>query len=111
MHQWHALADALLELEQELRALSRWSAQAPSAAALSSQQPFCVDTLDFEMWLQWIFIPRMLSIIENNGPMPAGCNILPMGEEAFAPLGRRGHGLRATLGRIDQLAVELAAQG
>src|SRR5690606_41487232 len=108
MHQWHALADALLELEQELRALSRWSAQAPSAAALSSQQPFCVDTLDFEMCLQWIFIPRMLSIIENNGPMPAGCNILPIGEDALPPLGRRGHGLRATLGRIHQLAAQLA---
>lgn len=111
MRQWHALADTLLELERELRALSLWSAQAPSAAALTSQQPFCVDTLDFEMWLQWIFIPRMASIIENDGPMPAGCNILPMGEEAFAPLGRRGHELLAILARIDQLAVRLAAQG
>lgn len=111
MRQWHALADALLELERELRTLSLWAAQAPSAAALSSQQPFCVDTLDFEMWLQWVFIPRMARIIESSGPMPAGCNILPMGEEAFAPLGRRGHGLLAILGRIDQLAVGLAAQG
>lgn len=111
MQRWHELADALLELERELRALGLWTAEAPSAAALSSQQPFCVDTLDFDAWLQWIFIPRMARLIENSGPMPGGCNILPMGEEAFAPLGRRRHQLLAALGRIDRLAVALAAQG
>lgn len=110
MLQWHALADALLELERKLRALGLWSTQPPSAAALSSQEPFCLDTLNFEQWLQWVFIPRMAAIIEAGGTMPPGCNILPMAEEAFAHLGRRGHDLLSTLGCIDQLAARLAAQ-
>ncbi|WP_258876037.1 YqcC family protein, partial [Pseudomonas aeruginosa] len=27
--------------------------------ALASPEPFCVDTLALEQWLQWIFLPRM----------------------------------------------------
>lgn len=44
----------LSELEDELRQLGWWEQQAPSAQALQSQQPFCVDTLEFSQWLQWI---------------------------------------------------------
>jgi len=109
MQGWHGLAGALLELERELRALELWSVQAPSSAALASREPFCVDTLTFELWLQWVFLPRMAQIIESDGVVPPGCHIQPMGEEAFAHLGRRGHGLLAVLGRIDRQAATLAS--
>ena len=105
------MADALLELECELRALGLWSPQVPSAADLSSQEPFCLDTLDFEQWLQWVFIPRMVAIIEAGGSMPPGCNIQPMAEETFAHLGRRRHELLSVLGCIDRLAAVLPGQG
>lgn len=108
MRQWHALAEALLELERELRLLGLWAAQPPSPAALASQQPFCVDTLAFEGWLQWIFIPRMAQIIDSAGGVPGGCNIQPMGEEAFAHLGERCTALLQILGRIDRAAGQLA---
>lgn len=111
MQQWHALADVMLDLERELRACGLWSPQAPPLAALSSQEPFCLDTLNFEQWLQWVFIPRMATIIEAGTRMPPGCNIQPMAEESFAHLGRRGHDLRSILGRIDRLAALLADQG
>lgn len=108
MQQWHALVDELLALQKELQQVGLWSASAPSSTALSSREPFCVDTLAFEGWLQWIFIPRMAQIVESGGLMPAGCNIQPMGEEAFAHLGRQGAELVAILGRIDRLAGQLA---
>ena len=111
MQQWHALADALLELERELRALGLWSSQRPSAAELSSQEPFCLDTLEFDKWLQWVFIPRMAAMIEAGGSMPPDCNIQPMAEESLAHLGRRRHELLSILGRIDRLARVLAGQG
>lgn len=107
MQHWHELADALLTLEQELRRQGLWAAQPPSAAALASREPFCVDTLDFESWLQWIFIPRMAQIIESGATLPAGCHIQPMGEEAFAHLGRRRVELVTILGRIDRAAAQL----
>ena len=102
MQQWHVLADALLSLQQELQQLGLWSELPPSPAALSSQEPFCVDTLAFEEWLQWVFIPRMGQIVELAGVLPSSCNIQPMGEEAFAHLGRRGAVLLELLGHIDR---------
>ena len=73
----------LYELEEELRALGWWEQQAPSAQALQSQQPFCVDTLDFAQWLQWIFIPRMHSILAGDHPLPVQCAIYEMAEVSY----------------------------
>ena len=73
----------LYELEEELRQLGWWEQQAPSAQALQSQQPFCVDTLDFTQWLQWIFIPRMHSILAGDHPLPTQCAIHEMAEVSY----------------------------
>lgn len=105
---WHELADAILTLELELRSLSMWQSEPPAAQALASNAPFCVDTLEFDQWLQWIFIPRMVEIIEQGDGMPGACNIRPMGEEAFAHLGRQQYRLLEILGQIDRLATRLA---
>jgi uncharacterized protein YqcC (DUF446 family) len=105
---WHALADALLRLELELRSLGLWSAARPAAEQLNSQAPFCVDSLDFEQWLQWVFIPRLAELINQQGQLPAECNILPMAEEVFAPLGRRRQLLLAAVAEVDRLASQLS---
>lgn len=57
------LFNALHELETALQRQGLWSDTAPDAQQLASQQPFCVDTLPFEQWLQWIFIPKMTQLI------------------------------------------------
>lgn len=105
---WQRVVGTLRALEDELKDLALWSGTAPSVAALASQQPFCVDTLDFSQWLQWVFIPRMTAIAAAGGPVPAGCEVLPMGEEAFAHLGRSGHGVLTVLARIDTQVNALA---
>lgn len=110
MQLWHVLAEGLLMLEQELRQQGLWAAQPPSPDALASREPFCVDTLAFEGWLQWVFIPRMAQIVESAGPVPASCNIQPMGEEAFAHLGQRRDKLLSLLGHIDRTVEQLAVQ-
>ncbi|MEH6493299.1 YqcC family protein [Halopseudomonas sp.] len=102
--QWHALADALLRLELGLRALGLWSDTRPAAERLNSPAPFCVDTLTFEQWLQWVFIPRLALLINQQGRLPAACNIMPMAQEALAPLGRRGQPLLGTVAEVDRLA-------
>ncbi len=105
---WHELADAILSLERELRVTAMWQGEPPSVEQLSSNAPFCVDTLSFDQWLQWVFIPRMVEIIEQGEGMPGACNIQPMGEEAFAHLGRQRYRLIEVLGDIDRLASRLA---
>ena len=64
------LADQLLLIERELRRLGWWAETAPSAEALASVEPFCVDTLSFDQWLQFVLIPRMEQLVVQQAPLP-----------------------------------------
>ena len=77
------IADQLLLIERELRALGWWDEHAPSDEALASVEPFCVDTLDFSQWLQWIFLPRMKFILEQDMALPNASGILQMAEMVY----------------------------
>jgi uncharacterized protein YqcC (DUF446 family) len=99
------IADQLLLIERELRVQGWWDVASPSAEALSSVEPFSVDTLDFEQWLQWIFLPRMKMILEQDLPLPNASGIQEMAEMVFA--GRNVQGkdrqLQVLLKQFDQL--------
>ena len=73
----------LEELEQELRRQNVWLAMPPSAEAMASTTPFCMDTMTFSQWLQWFFVPRVRAIIEQGAALPSGSNIKPYAEEAL----------------------------
>lgn len=97
-----ALAEQLLLIERELRLQGVWATQAPSPEALASTEPFAVDTLGFEEWLQWIFLPRMKEIIESNQNLPTASGILMMAELVYAQQPQYAGLLRA-LEQFDQL--------
>lgn len=78
------IADQLLLIERELRRLGWWSDASPGERALSSTQPFCVDTLELHQWLQWIFLPRLKALVENDQPLPAVSGIGEMAEVVYA---------------------------
>lgn len=63
--------------------LSLWEASPPPQEALSSKQPFCIDTLEFTQWMQWILIPRIEAILKTNIPLPDSSAIHPYAEEAL----------------------------
>jgi uncharacterized protein YqcC (DUF446 family) len=75
------IAIFLIDLEAALRVISCWDDKPPSLLALQSQEPFCVDAMEFYQWLQWIFIPRMYAVLESKSALPEGCEIAPMAEE------------------------------
>lgn len=98
-----AIADQLLMIERELRAIGLWGDVSPSREALSSQEPFCVDSLALEEWLQWIFLPRMKLIIETGADLPSASGIREIAEEAYAGEGARAQALLEALGAFDRL--------
>ncbi len=98
-----ALADQLLLIERELRALGVWTTSPPAPEALASQEPFCVDTLAFDQWLQWIFLPRMKQILEHGQPLPAVSGILAMAQMVYQHQSQRMAGLFEALERFDRL--------
>jgi uncharacterized protein YqcC (DUF446 family) len=100
------IADQLLLIERELRVQGWWDETAPSAEALASVEPFSVDTLDFEQWLQWIFLPRMKIILEQDQPLPNASGILAMAEMVYASRPGQGRELQRLLAQFDQLIVD-----
>lgn len=84
MHQQVALL--LKHIETELKILNLWSVQPPAATAFESSAPFCCDLMPLQQWLQFVFIPRMMALVEGGLPLPAAIAVCPMAEEAFAPI-------------------------
>ncbi|MEO4045834.1 YqcC family protein [Pseudomonas sp. CAU 1711] len=98
-----AIAEQLLLIERELRLLGWWSEQAPSAEALASREPFCVDTLAFEQWLQWVFLPRVKALLESSALLPLASGIREMAEESYRGQEPGVAALLAALGEFDRL--------
>lgn len=74
-------------VEQTLQGLQLWSNETPSYHALQSQQPFCVDTLTFEQWLQFVMIPTFRQMIADSTPLPPQCAIAEMAEQVYQDIG------------------------
>ena len=83
MNQYLLVAGLLGELTAELQRLERWQAEHPGAEALASELPFCVDTLSFDQWLQFVLIPRMEQLVLLQAPLPTSVSLYPMASEAY----------------------------
>lgn len=59
-----------------------WPSTMPTEAALRSQVPFAVDTMGFECWLAYVFIPKMRHILSAQMPIP-NMSITPAAEQYF----------------------------
>jgi len=97
------LAEQLQLIERELHRQGWWQSSPPEPEALASEQPFCIDTLEFEQWLQWIFLPRMNALLSSGAPLPSSCAIVPMAEMAFAQRLAPAQALLRALGEFDRL--------
>lgn len=96
-----AIAEILMDVEKELRELRLWETDMIDEAAMMSEQPFAVDTMTFPQWLQFMFLPRMYFMIEQQAPLPGNCAIAPMAEHYFSTLNMHSAPLIAHLHRID----------
>lgn len=65
-----AMADALADLKLQMKIAHLWPNMPPTFGALQSTAPFAVDTMDFESWLAFIFIPKMEAVIQSGGNLP-----------------------------------------
>ena len=102
-HDYTALADCLIDIEQELRRLNQWQIEAPSAEALASTQPFCIDTLSFSQWVQFVFIPLLSALIDKRALLPVKSQISPMAEEHCKVEALKGATLITLFEQLDTL--------
>ncbi len=97
-----ALLDQLAEIENELRRMGLWSLHPPSAEALGSETPFACDAMPLEMWLQWVFLPRMRETVRLGIRPPAACHIHAYAAHVFVPHGVAARPLVLAIRRFDE---------
>ena len=100
-----ALVEAIKAVDQALSDLALRSSVSPSPEALASVQPFCVDTMTFPAWIQFVFLPKLEGMLEGGDPMPTWCDVAPMAEEYFRQHQLDGITLIEALRRLDELVT------
>jgi uncharacterized protein YqcC (DUF446 family) len=96
-----ALQVLLIQLQNQLKAAQLWTNVPPSPEALNSLSPFCVDTLPFEQWLQFVMLVRFGHMVATTGVLPTQCDIAPMAQDAFKLPSQLS--MVATISAIDEL--------
>gem|GEM_PF-103099 len=96
-------ADIILELEMALRQHQLWECEPPSPQALQSSQPFCMDSLRFTQWLQFVFIVRIKDIIERAVPLPMRSGIVAIAQENFKGVSYDAAAIIRPLAKFDAL--------
>ena len=97
-----ALIAVVDDLEAEMRRMQLWEHVPPSDQSLASTRPFCVDTLGFLQWVQWLLIPRMRRIFAGEESLPTRSAIYPYAEDCVAHLDDP-RALLALIERFDRL--------
>ncbi len=72
----------LEQLVSQLQQSGLWQSEPVPQSALESQVPFAIDSLSFEQWLQFIYLPRMQLMLDQDEPWPQA-SIAPMAEVAW----------------------------
>ncbi|MDG2460506.1 MAG: YqcC family protein [Luminiphilus sp.] len=101
-----AIAEGLIDLEAALRQLDLWSADDPPPEALASDQPFAMDTLELEQWLQFIFLPTVYDLLRTGAALPERCAVAPMAEETIGKRALPTAELVSTLEQLDRLITD-----
>lgn len=103
MSRAHEVSQILVEIRTEMQVIDLWAALPPSDEALASSQPFCIDTMEFSQWVQWLLIPRLEQMIERELPLPQNSQIHPMAEEVFKQLEEDSDRLLKLIEQLDSL--------
>jgi uncharacterized protein YqcC (DUF446 family) len=77
---YELVASKIDEIEAEMRRMGVWQSQPLTPEQLDFKEPFGMDLLTLEQWLQFIFIPNVKDIIVTKGEFPSGSQV---GDHAF----------------------------
>lgn len=94
------VSNLLIDIEQMLKTYQLWSSEPPEAAAFESEAPFFVDTMAAEQWLQWVFLPRMRALIDEQVNLPEKIALAPYFEDALPSHARELITLLTTLDNL-----------
>lgn len=103
MNQLVQASQLVAELKLAMQKESIWLDMRPSAEAFASKEPFCIDTMTFAQWLQFVFVERMQALIDAKATLPTNASITPLAEEYFKLNGIKAPQVIETLSQLDRL--------
>src|SRR5215467_6373067 len=72
---YSAVAAKLDEIEEEMKRIGLWQEKALAPEQYNFTSAFAMDTMSFDQWLQFIFVPRVRGIISAGGGFPASSSV------------------------------------
>ena len=72
---YEELSEKITEIEFEMKKIGYWSEVKPSDEDFQFKLPFALDTMPFEDWLQFVFIPSVRKKIEKKESLPEESNV------------------------------------
>jgi uncharacterized protein YqcC (DUF446 family) len=97
-----AAAVKLDQIEAEMRRIGMWSVKPPNPEQFQSRQAFFADTMSFEQWLQFVFLPHARDAATGKSPFPKSSSV---GVRAVREFDGRdeAHNLGSLLSEFDDL--------
>lgn len=92
----------LRQIRMEMQMLQLWGTEQPSPQAMASTEPFAVDAMSFDDWLQWMMVPRLETMLQQGQSLPYNSNISAMAEEAFKHLSADTDELLGLVQQLDE---------
>ncbi|UVO09392.1 YqcC family protein [Pectobacterium polonicum] len=94
---------SLFDIERVLRESPFWQVVPPEDEAFNSTEPFSLDTMRPEEWLQWVFLPRMHALLDSDLALPAELALLPYFEDALEGTPEQTAAVFLRLKQLDEL--------
>lgn len=73
----------LEQLQDKLLEVGLWQDEPIDEQLLNSDMPFYLDTLSGEQWLQFVFIPKLRELLDNELHQNIKISLKPYFEETF----------------------------
>jgi len=73
----------IADIEAEMKKINLWQDEDLPPEKFEFRQAFAMDTMTFDQWLQFIFIPRVHDILDNNGSFPKSSSVAAQAVREF----------------------------
>lgn len=100
------ISQNLQNIENALKELELWALDEqgrPSEDAFLSSIPFCLDTMEFHQWLQFVLLPKMRELLQTPENLPKKMAIHAAAEEYYRGKWREMRSLLHALRKLDAL--------
>jgi uncharacterized protein YqcC (DUF446 family) len=90
-------------IETEMKRIGMWQAEPLEPEQYDFRAAFGADTMAFEQWLEFIFIPHVREIIVTRGPFPSESHVAAQAVREFDTSGFDTARLQQLLQEFDDL--------